>query len=400
MKKILLFMLGGLMSLPALGFTYEYQGQTLNYTVIDETAKTCKVGQNDKTISGAVEIPATAKDGETEYSVTSIGNKAFSGCSGLTGVTIPVSITSIGNDAFYNCGSLTGLTIPGSVTSIGEYAFANCTKLTSMEIPNTVKSIAWATFSGCKALTSVSIPSSVTSIEATAFADCSSLAEVNIPNSVTSIGINAFRDCTSLTEINIPESVKSIGMSAFTRTGLTSVTIPGTVTSVGDYAFSACESMLSATIENSEVPACAFFECLNLETVTLGENVASIGASAFALSTEEDIKSQISEINSLCTTPPTLDATAFNSSVKENAIIKVPSNSIDSYKNAAGWKEFKHYEDVTTGIDNVTVGLDEDVEVYTLEGIRIFKGTESDVNLGAGIYIVRQGNNVKKIAVK
>lgn len=176
MKKILLFMLGGLMSLPALGFTYEYQGQTLNYTVIDETAKTCMVGQNVKTITGAVVIPATAKDGETEYSVTSIGKKAFSGCSGLTGVTIPVSVTSIGNDAFYNCGSLTGLTIPGSVTSIGEYAFANCTKLESMEIPNKVESIAWAAFSGCEALTSVTIPSSVKSIESSAFSRCSNLA--------------------------------------------------------------------------------------------------------------------------------------------------------------------------------------------------------------------------------
>ena len=400
MKKILLFMLGGLMSLPALGFTYEYQGQTLNYTVIDETAKTCKVGQNVKTITGAVVIPATAKDGETEYSVTSIGNKAFSGCSGLTGVTIPGSVTSIGNDAFYNCGSLTGLTIPGSVTSIGEYAFANCTKLESMEIPNKVESIAWAAFSGCEALTSVTIPSSVKSIESSAFSRCSNLAEVDIPNSVTSIGNDAFGDCTSLTEITIPESVESIGMRAFARSGLTSVTIPSTVTSVGTFAFSSCQSLSSATIENSEVPTYAFYECLNLEKVTLGENVASIGASAFALSSEENIESQIIEINSLCTAPPTLDASAFINLVKQNAIVKVPSNSIDSYKNAPVWSEFKHYEDVTTGIDNVTIGLDEGVEVYTLEGVRIFKGTESDVNLSAGIYIVRQGNSVKKIAVK
>ena len=43
-------------------------------------------------------------------SVTSIGDYAFSNCSGLTSVTIPASVTSIGEDAFSNCSGLTSVT--------------------------------------------------------------------------------------------------------------------------------------------------------------------------------------------------------------------------------------------------------------------------------------------------
>ena len=68
--------------------------------------------------SGNVVIPSSVTYSGNTYAVTSIGNYAFSDCSGLTSITIPNSVTSIGNWAFSYCRGLTSITIPNSVTSI------------------------------------------------------------------------------------------------------------------------------------------------------------------------------------------------------------------------------------------------------------------------------------------
>ena len=67
-------------------------------------------------------------------SVTSIGQRAFYGCSGLTSIEIPNSVTSIGNSAFWNCSSLASVSIGNSVTSIGHHAFFNCNSLKKITV--------------------------------------------------------------------------------------------------------------------------------------------------------------------------------------------------------------------------------------------------------------------------
>lgn len=82
----------------------------------------------DQEVKGPVTIPE---------GVTSIGSRAFSGCSRLTSVTIPDGVTSIGDWAFENCSSLTSVTIPASVKSIGISAFSGCSNLETVNYNGT-----------------------------------------------------------------------------------------------------------------------------------------------------------------------------------------------------------------------------------------------------------------------
>ena len=136
-------------------------------------------------------------------SVTSIGARAFYGCSGLTSIKIPDGVTSIGNSAFEYCSGLTSVTIPNGVTSIGDSAFRGCSGLTSITIPDGVTSIDDYAFYGCRELTSVTIPDSVTSIGNHAFSLCTGLTSTTIGKGVTNIGNNAFFGCNTLADIFI-----------------------------------------------------------------------------------------------------------------------------------------------------------------------------------------------------
>ncbi len=270
--------------------------------------------------TGTIVIPSSVEYNSATYSVTSIEEAAFRGCTGLTSVTIPNSVTSIGIYAFDGCTGLTSVTIPNSVTSIGYWAFRGCTGLTSpvynthvfafmptsysgaYTIPDGIESIAGDAFYNCSSLTSVTIPNSVTSIGIYAFSGCIGLTSVTIPNSVTSIGYNAFRGCTGLTSpvynthvfafmptsysgaYTIPDGIESIAGDAFNNcSSLTSVTIPNSVTSIGDYAFYDCTGLTSVTIPNSvtSIGDFAFSGCTGLTSVTIGNSVTSIGDRAF-----------------------------------------------------------------------------------------------------------------------
>ena len=315
------------------GIYYKITSSTEPYTVQVTYRGNYSSDYSDE-YTGSVTIPATvynSSDGKT-YQVTRIGDEAFSGCSGLTSVTIPNSVTTIRRYAFSGCSSLTSVTIPNSVTSIDTQVFSGCKSLTSVSIPNSVTTIGYMAFRNCSCLTSITIPNSVTSIDRNAFENCSGLTSVTIPNSVTSIGEYAFSYCSGLASVTIPNSVTSIGGDAFYNCrSLTSITIPNSVTSIGSGAFEGCSGLTSIEIPNSVIDiggytfqgtawynnqpngmvyagkvaykykgtmpsntsitldegtlgiaGSAFYGCSGLTSVTIPNSVTSIGSSAFS----------------------------------------------------------------------------------------------------------------------
>ena len=323
--------------------------------------------------------------------VTSIGDGAFSGCTGLTSIFIPNSVTSIGYYVFEGCSGLTSLTvesgnkkydsrencnaiietesntlvrgcrntiipdnikiidnyafdgcydlnfvtIPNGVTSIGGYAFNGCTGLTSINIPNSVTVIGGEAFSGCTGLASVTIPNSVIYLVGT-FRGCSGLTSVNIPNSVTVIDLKTFEDCSSLTSITSPSSVTIIGDFAFSGcSSLTSITIPNSVTSIGYFAFKHCSSLTSITIPKSvtSIGWGAFSGCSGLTSVSIPNSVTSIGDSAFGWCTG------LKEITSYIQEPFQTGDYCWNG-VNKSIPLYVPAGTKEKYQSTGGWKDF------------------------------------------------------------
>ncbi len=191
-------------------------------------------------------------------SVTSIYERAFRGCSGLTNITIPNSVKSIGNYVFNDCVNLESIIvengnsvydsrdncnaiiktetnelvagckntiIPHSVTSIGSFAFSGCSGLTCIIIPNSVTNINRGAFSYCGSLESIVVENDNPVFDSRD--NCNAVIKTNtnelvagckgtiIPNSILTIGQEAFYGCSGLSSITIPESVKELDAYAF-----------------------------------------------------------------------------------------------------------------------------------------------------------------------------------------
>ena len=185
--------------------------------LLDTGAKTATLmSKTDGLYSGDIIIPEKVKGNDgVEYVVTLLGASCFSGCWGLTSITIPSSVTSLGLGCFSGCWGLTSITIPSSVTSLGDYCFYYCSGLTSITIPSSVTSLGDDCFEGCSGLTSITIPPLVTSLSDCCFFSCSGLTSITIPSSVTSLGWWCFSYCSGLTSVTIPSSVTSLGYDCF-----------------------------------------------------------------------------------------------------------------------------------------------------------------------------------------
>ena len=232
--------------------------------------------------------------------VTTIGNDAFRGCSGLTSVTIPNSVTSIGDYAFYSCTGLTSVTIPNSVTSIGNSAFEHCGNLTSIEIPNSVTTIGHLAFNVCLNLSSIKVDSGNTVYDSRD--NCNAIIET-ATNTLIKGAKNA----------KIPNGVVKIGNSAFNwLKGLTNIEIPNSVTIIDEWAFDMCT---------------------DLKSITIGNNVTTIGYRAFGGCTS------LSNVYCLAMTIPEASSGALDFDIA-NATLHVPAAAVESYRTTAPWSNF------------------------------------------------------------
>ena len=226
--------------------------------------------------TGAVTIPKdfTRKVGDffCSYTVTEIGDRAFSYCSNITSVTIPDGITRIGKSAFSLCEKLSSVSIPGSVKTIGNYAFAACKALKSVLLPNGIQESEANTFWNCTALQSIHIPASVTTIGEEAFSWCKALQSIDIPGSVTTIGKEAFWGCEALKSVPLPNGIQEIEDGTFKECkALQSIDIPASVTTIGKEAFCKCTALKTVTVHWNtplNVPGDVFKD-VNTDNVTL-----------------------------------------------------------------------------------------------------------------------------------
>jgi len=265
-------------------------------------------------------------------SIASIGEKAFSKCTGLasfsastlnsnyqaiddvlyskdgktivsypmaksgSSYTIPDSVLTIGNYAFYECKALTSLAIPNSVITIGDYAFFWCYGLTTLQIGSSVQSIGSHAFGYCRAFFSLTIPDSVASIGTFAFYNCQGLSTVTIGNCIADMDRNTFLACVHLASFSVASTnskYQSIGGVLYNKDATTlliypswagtSYTIPSSVTSINAGAFDECTSLKMLTIPSSvtSIGADAFNFCTSLTTLSIPSAVTIINDSTF-----------------------------------------------------------------------------------------------------------------------
>ena len=216
---------------------------------------------------------------------------------------------------FANIYGLKNLTLSERETAVQSYAFANCYALENINFSKVLTTISNNAFENCYSIKKVLLYNSTTTIGSNAFNNCYSIKELYIP-SVTSIGANCFNNCVALTGVTLSSGMTTIPNTLFNGcTALEYVILPNKLTSIGTSSFNANFALKDITIPSgvTSIGATAFQNCLNL-----------------------------SWMNFLPTTPPTITSTTFNNMSKRTKIY-VPDASVNAYKNATNWTAYIGY---------------------------------------------------------
>lgn len=254
----------------------------------------------------------TALTSVTFGNVESVPNNAFRGMAELTDVSLEFfnaysTTQSIGNYAFYGCENLDTFTVTGGeyVDEIGDYAFSGCTLLPDdiFDYFTSITSIGDCAFEGCEAFADVTIPDSVTSLGSNIFYDCPNIQSLTVEsysyssstNNVTTIyslfGATSQGDYVYDTDGNHYEFYYAY--NGYVPTALTTVTL-GNVYRLANSAFRGMTELTDVTVNfvdayssSSSYPypyigTYAFYECENLETLTLNSENGLYGVGTYA----------------------------------------------------------------------------------------------------------------------
>lgn len=247
-----------------------------------------------------------------------IGDMAFYGCQFSCELVLPTRLKYIGSNAFYGNDGLYGnLVLPEGLETLGSHAFLGCSKLTGdLVIPQAIKDIPEGAFCNTGLNGKLLLHDGVTSISQDAFSGAPLKGGLVLPKRLAVIARRAFRGCNFSGELILPESLISLGNYAFAEndrlTGV--VTFPDELSSIG---------------------AGVFANCTMLEGLVFSKNVTIIKSEAFHNCTG------IVSIVSKAIVPPHLMSGAFEGVNINNFTLEVPEASIDQYKTATGWTDFK-----------------------------------------------------------
>ena len=248
-----------------------------------------------------------------DYLIIDIGLNAFYGNANLQKVNFESdsNIQTIGERAFGFCDNLVDINLPSSIIYIDNTAFDQSNKIeyyyddnNDKYLGNSVNKYLVLIEVKDKSISSYNFKNGIRIIFASAFSGCTSLTSVTLGENVTSIGYQAFQGCTSLTSITLGKNVTSIDYAFSYNFNISEVYYEGTIDEwisidFGEPSSSGYSNPLSngaklylkenedyklvteVTI-NQNIKQCAFYGCTSLTSVTLGENVTSIGDGAFS----------------------------------------------------------------------------------------------------------------------
>lgn len=200
-------------------------------------------------------------------------------------------IETASNKLIYGCDETI---IPAGIKIIGDCAFHSCPKISNITIPEGVTTIESCAFALSNVKT-IHLPSSVTSMENNILSFCSKLTEITVDaeNSV----YDSRNNCNAIIETAnnkliigcsssvIPEDIETIGQCAFFDcVNLESIDLPDQLKVIEKNAFLNCTSLESIDLPDQTVSIedGAFGLCRNLQKITLPSGLTKIEARAFS----------------------------------------------------------------------------------------------------------------------